>query len=192
VGVDILPASAYNLQGSAYSDMKCSELSADRQAFSATNSGEIDMSGWSGIMIVTAGLLSLLWSAVFVPTFASAQKESPGECPSSPNCVSSRSADPQHAIDPLHYDMPADQAFECLKRILGGMKRSRIVSEGEEMLRVEFRTLLGFVDDAEFQLDRSNGVIHMRSAARVGYWDLGVNRRRLEEIRTRFSEFCVR
>ena len=150
------------------------------------------MSGWSGIMIVGAGLLSLLWSAVFVPTSRSAEKESPGECPSSPNCVSSRSADPRHAIDPLHYDIPADQALECLKQILVSMKRTRIVSEGYEMLRVEFRSLLGFADDGKFHLDGSNGVIHMRSASRVGYWDLGVNRRRLEEIRARFTKLCVR
>ena len=150
------------------------------------------MSGWSGIVVVAAGLLSLHWSVVILPAFASAENKSPGECPSSPNCVSSRSADPHQAIDPLHCDIPADQAFECLKRILGSMKRTRIVSEGDEMLRVEFRTLLGFADDGEFHLDGSNGVIHMRSASRVGYWDLGVNRRRLEEIRARFTQLCVR
>jgi uncharacterized protein (DUF1499 family) len=150
------------------------------------------MSGWCEIVVVAAGLLSLLWSEVVVPTSLSAEKESPGDCPSSPNCVSSRSTDPHQAIDPLHYDIPADQALECLKQILVSMKRTRIVSEDKEILRVEFRSILGFVDDGEFHLDRSDGVIHMRSASRVGYWDLGVNRRRLEEIRARFTKLCVR
>jgi len=48
---------------------------------------------------------------------------------------------------------------------------------------VEFRTTLGFVDDGLFVLDVANRVIHVRSAARLGYWDMGKNRRRMEEIR---------
>jgi uncharacterized protein (DUF1499 family) len=52
---------------------------------------------------------------------------------------------------------------------------------------VEFRTSLGFVDDVEFYVDGSQKVIHLRSASRVGYWDLGVNRKRMESIRTEFE-----
>lgn len=42
------------------------------------------------------------------------------------------------------------------------------------------------MDDTEFQLDPS-GVIHVRSAARLGYSDLGVNRRRVEAIRAKLA-----
>jgi uncharacterized protein (DUF1499 family) len=48
---------------------------------------------------------------------------------------------------------------------------------------VEFRTRLGFVDDGEFALERQARVIHVRSASRVGYSDLGKNRGRVEELR---------
>jgi uncharacterized protein (DUF1499 family) len=43
------------------------------------------------------------------------------------------------------------------------------------------------VDDVEFLLGDGTRTIHVRSVSRVGYSDFGVNRRRVEEIRTRFD-----
>ena len=40
----------------------------------------------------------------------------------------------------------------------------------------------------EFYLDRNGGVIHVRSAARTGKGDLGVNRKRVEAIRAEFDK----
>jgi len=45
--------------------------------------------------------------------------------------------------------------------------------------------VLGFVDDVEFYCDGL--VIQVRSASRLGYSDLGVNRKRVEEIRRAFA-----
>jgi uncharacterized protein (DUF1499 family) len=54
-------------------------------------------------------------------------------------------------------------------------------------LHAEFRSaLFGFVDDVEFRMDETAGRIDVRSASRTGYFDFGVNRRRVEEIRARF------
>ena len=39
-----------------------------------------------------------------------------------------------------------------------------------------------FVDDVEFYFDTAKKHVHMRSASRIDYSDLGVNRRRIEEI----------
>jgi len=64
-----------------------------------------------------------------------------------------------------------------------------IIAASSDYLRAEFTSrLLGFVDDAEFHLPHCEPVIHMRSASRLGYSDLGANRRRLEEVRRRFPE----
>ena len=46
--------------------------------------------------------------------------------------------------------------------------------------------IFGFVDDVEFYLNEP-GVIHFRSASRIGYSDLGVNRERMETIRNTFQ-----
>ena len=37
--------------------------------------------------------------------------------------------------------------------------------------------------DVDVRFDEDEGVAHIRSASRVGYGDLGVNRRRVERIR---------
>jgi uncharacterized protein (DUF1499 family) len=108
-------------------------------------------------------------------------------CPSSPNCVSSQSDEEKHKIDPIRFTSTPAEAMDKLKKVVQGMERTKVVRETQDYLHVEFRTLLGFVDDVEFYLDGSQKVIHLRSASRVGYWDLGVNRKRMESIRTEFG-----
>ena len=64
------------------------------------------------------------------------------------------------------------------------MKRATVIKESPHYLHVEFSSLLfRFVDDVEFFLDDMEKLIHIRSASRVGYSDLGVNRRRVDKIR---------
>jgi uncharacterized protein (DUF1499 family) len=136
------------------------------------------------------GLLILLFLSVDGFTGNEGQRKNVQDCPSSPNCVSSLSKDSRHIIDPLQFKDSPDEVFECLKQIVKGKKRSTIITEEGHYLDAEFRTLLGFVDDVEFSLDPENRVIHMRSASRVGYWDLGVNKRRLEGIKSKYSTIC--
>jgi len=107
-------------------------------------------------------------------------------CPSSPNCVSSLATD-NHFIEPLRFSGEPAAAFARLRDILGRRSDTRIVAADGAKLQVEFRTFLGFVDDGLFVLDIPNSVIQLRSAARTGYWDLGKNRRRMEEIRLLFQ-----
>jgi uncharacterized protein (DUF1499 family) len=67
------------------------------------------------------------------------------------------------------------------------MPRTTIVTLEEDYIRAEFKSrIFGFVDDVEFWFDDEQKVIHFRSASRVGYSDLGANRKRMEKIRERF------
>jgi uncharacterized protein (DUF1499 family) len=109
-------------------------------------------------------------------------------CPSSPNCVSSQSDDQRQKIDPIRFSSASAEAMAKLKKIVLGMERTTLVRESPHYFHVEFRTFLGFVDDVEFNADETRKVIHLRSASRVGYWDLGVNRRRMEAIRAEFGK----
>lgn len=107
-------------------------------------------------------------------------------CSSSPNCVSTlaSSNDERHAIEPYRYRKPRAEAKEVLKAAVAGLPRTKLVEEDESYLHYEFTSrLLRFVDDVEFMLDDDSKTIHFRSASRVGYGDLGVNRNRMEEIR---------
>jgi uncharacterized protein (DUF1499 family) len=109
-------------------------------------------------------------------------------CPNSPNCVNSQTpgSDKQHSIAPLAYRSNPEQAMMRLKSVVQGMERTKIVTDQKDYLHVEFTTaLMGFVDDVEFYLDPKSGVIHVRSASRLGQSDMGVNRKRVEEIRAK-------
>jgi uncharacterized protein (DUF1499 family) len=110
-------------------------------------------------------------------------------CPGSPNCVSSQDRDQKHAIEPLPYKGSPEEARTRLLGIIGGMKRAKVVTAQERYLHVEFASaIFRFVDDAEFFIDDTQKVIHLRSAARLGYSDFGVNRKRMETIRQMFNK----
>jgi uncharacterized protein (DUF1499 family) len=105
-------------------------------------------------------------------------------CPASPNCVSSQSSDQVHGIGPLRYTGTSTAAMGQLKVIIIGMKRSRIITDTGSYIHAEFTSaLFRFVDDVEFFADERASVIHVRSASRIGSSDLGVNRKRVEDIR---------
>jgi uncharacterized protein (DUF1499 family) len=109
-------------------------------------------------------------------------------CPDRNNCVSTYSQRPQQAMVPIPLDRSADEALRELESVLRSLPRSRIVTVDREYLQAEFRSLVfGFVDDVEFLIDESQGQIHFRSASRIGASDLGVNRRRMQEIRRRYG-----
>jgi uncharacterized protein (DUF1499 family) len=108
--------------------------------------------------------------------------------PLTPNAVSSRAADPRHRVEPLRYAGDSAVAFRRLRDLVATWPGAQIVSELPGYLHAEFATpWLRFVDDVEFLLDADDGVIHVRSASRIGYSDLGTNRARVEAIRRRFS-----
>ena len=106
-------------------------------------------------------------------------------CRRTPNCVSSQAdpADTEHYIAPIPF---RGDAIAAVRTALAAMPRATIVSEKQNYLYAEFRSkLLGFVDDVEFFFDGS--AIQVRSAARLGRRDFGVNRNRIERLRARLS-----
>lgn len=103
--------------------------------------------------------------------------------PNTPNCVHSQSDNPQYKIQPL----PMVSISE-LKKVIENMETTTIIEETDNYLYAEFQTsLMGYVDDVEFYLDKNQNVTHVRSASRLGKSDLGLNRKRVEEIRTKLN-----
>ncbi|MDA0282031.1 MAG: DUF1499 domain-containing protein [Planctomycetota bacterium] len=109
-------------------------------------------------------------------------------CPDSPNCVCSEFPEASHAIAPLSVFGDPIAAWARLIDIVTAQARTTIVSREENYLQVRVRTsVLRFEDVVEFRMDSTAGLIHVRSASEIGHWDLGVNRRRIETIRKRYS-----
>jgi uncharacterized protein (DUF1499 family) len=133
-----------------------------------------------------AGLIILLMST---PAPAQETITQLPTCPDTPNCVSSQTSDTAHFIAPIAFTGSAAGALQRLKSVLAAEPRTTIKAEQGAYLHAEVRSLVfRFVDDIEFLLDTEQHIIHVRSASRSGYSDLGVNRRRVERIRKAFTE----
>jgi len=101
------------------------------------------------------------------------------------NAVSSQATTDTHRIDPLRIRGEPKAAFARLRERVGQTPGVRIVEANDTYLRAECETrVLRFVDDLELLLDAPAGVVHVRSASRLGRKDFGVNRARIESLRT--------
>ena len=106
------------------------------------------------------------------------------DCPASPNCVSTQAADADHRMEPIPFAGSPDETMQRIEAVIAEMTQTKIVTTEGNYLHAEFRSaLFRFVDDVEFLIDPESQLVHFRSASRVGHSDLGVNRRRMEEIR---------
>ncbi|MBP1684421.1 MAG: hypothetical protein H6Q33_564 [Deltaproteobacteria bacterium] len=106
--------------------------------------------------------------------------------------MSSDDTDAAHRIAPLALAVTAPQAWQAARATVAALPRTRIITETSEYLHAECSSaLFGFVDDLELHLRSAQGIIAVRSASRIGYGDLGVNRRRVERIRSLLAQSAV-
>ena len=109
-------------------------------------------------------------------------------CPNSPNCVSSLSGSEDRRVAPLEVSDNRETSMERLQSVLDTLARVEYDVVGQSRIQARFKSLmLRFTDDVTFYV-RENGVVEVRSASRVGYWDLGANRRRVESLREQLAE----
>jgi len=136
--------------------------------------------GFLGLIgLIVAGGFFLGWQSQTLPVTGLVAGQMRA-CPDTPNCVSSQAdaGDESHAVSPIS---GADwQAFRQAIVATGG----RVVQDDGRYLHATFTSkVFRFVDDVEALRDDAEGVIHIRSASRVGHSDLGANRKRVEAIR---------
>ena len=142
-------------------------------------------------MVIIAGGVATM----FVLSLTSSAPEDLGirdgrlaKCPNSPICVSTQAEDRDHWIAPLTVQKSSENAVDVLEGIVLRLPRTKIIEKSPNYLRAEFRSaFFQFVDDVEFYVESESGRIHFRSASRVGRSDLGVNRARMEKIRSLFQ-----
>jgi uncharacterized protein (DUF1499 family) len=109
-------------------------------------------------------------------------------CPDRPNCVSSKATRPAQKVAPFAFSGPPEAAQMKLMRIIEQDRSATVVDARQGWIAAEFRSrFAGFIDDVRFEVDASASVFHVQSASRSGYWDLGVNRRRVEALRAKFD-----
>lgn len=101
------------------------------------------------------------------------------KCPDKPNCVVSfYSEDSEHYIAPMDTDLSISE----IKKILMDKLGLTLKSEQENYLYFTYTSdFFEFVDDIEML--KINNKLYFRSASRVGYSDLGANKKRVIKIK---------
>lgn len=141
----------------------------------------------AGVMLTMNPLAQAGWFSGKPPEGLGVRDGRLKPCPETPNCVNSQDQG-SAALPPIAYRGSANLAWQRLATIIEAMPRTTVTHKSSHYLRAEAASrLLGFLDDVEFLLDENASVIHVRSASRLGYSDLGVNRRRIEQVRTLFA-----
>lgn len=142
----------------------------------------------AGALFLVALMFSRLINARTQPVAGGVAAGRLSACPDRPNCVGSQDPDPDHAVAPLACRRPPAEVLPDLAAWLARQPRVIVVRQTPEYVHATFRTRVwGFLDDVEFLADPGSGVIQVRSASRVGYSDLGANRRRIETLRSELS-----
>ncbi len=115
-------------------------------------------------------------------------------CPDKPNCVNTEFPEDQsHYVAPL---LITDGDWSSLQVLL----RKAIRQDGGQVkqtlalyISAEYASeWFGFVDDLELRFDPEKQLLHIRSASRVGYSDLNVNRERAERLKGIIERLLVK
>ncbi|MEN9456600.1 MAG: hypothetical protein RL210_2119 [Pseudomonadota bacterium] len=134
-----------------------------------------------------SGLLAICAALLLSACAGTAPTQRFADCPSSPNCLSSKASDAGHQTQPFTLRKAED--WPCLVKSAEAMGNNRIAVNEPQYVRLEYVSkLMGFVDDLELQQEAS--LAHVRSASRVGYSDWGVNRQRVEQLQRSFNANC--
>jgi uncharacterized protein (DUF1499 family) len=141
--------------------------------------------GIAALGLAGVGALFVAARTVGVPEGLGVRNGRLAPCPDSPNCVSTQvsMADQQHHMEPISYDGPAASVVTHIAELIASEPRAELIASEGPYLHAVFRSAtMSFPDDVEFYVDEAAGLIHFRSAARLGKGDMGVNRQRMERL----------
>jgi len=143
-------------------------------------------------VLFSLGALALLGLVVYI-TLAIMSQKAPdtlglkggklAPCPESPNCVCSEQVQPsdkEHFIQAIQADKALWAKFKAIIQEQG----AEIITDDDNYVHATFSTpVFHYVDDVELRFDEAEGLIHIRSASRMGRSDFGVNRKRAEKLK---------
>jgi uncharacterized protein (DUF1499 family) len=105
-------------------------------------------------------------------------------CPESPNCVSTQTQQKSKQMDPIPFVLDPKEVLKIIKSVAENLPNTHLEKESLSYLHYTFKSrIFRFTDDVEFLIDAGQKLIHFRSASRTGYSDMGVNKKRMTEIK---------
>jgi uncharacterized protein (DUF1499 family) len=140
----------------------------------------------AGVMVlgvVSTAVLAIAARRVGAPATLGVRDGQLSACPPTPNCVSTQAVQSFQFLPPLLWSGSAEQALAGIQAIIALEPRAEIVVTQDNYLHAVFRSpTMAYPDDVEFYVDEAAGLIHFRSAARLGSGDAGVNRQRMQRL----------
>ncbi len=107
-------------------------------------------------------------------------------CPSRPICVSTQAArdDTDHFIRAIKIgQLPSERVLNVVADIAISSRRMLISGRAHNLLQVRVRSrVLRLRSDVTFTCDEEAGLLHFRSASRLGFFDFHSNRKRMEDL----------
>lgn len=145
------------------------------------------------LVIVVIGMGAMFMFGRARPDNLGVNQGSLAPCPPSPNCVSTQAEREQQRIEPLAFATDDLQKLTSTAgEMAAAMPRWEFVTRDPDYWHIECTSLIcRYIDDLEIWFDQENQLIHARSASRVGYSDMGVNRKRVEAFFDRLVELGV-
>lgn len=106
------------------------------------------------------------------------------EIPESPNAVSTQTSQTDKLVEPIAFIGTLEESKEAFKKALTEYSGIKIIEETDFYLyAVATTSLMRYKDDIELYFDQDSQLIHYRSASRVGYSDMGLNKTRYEALK---------
>lgn len=147
-------------------------------------------------LVILLVLILVVMIMFFFRGKASKKGKAPGlvngkltKCSRKPNAVCSEFiSDASHYIEPI--DVSKVNMGQHFNKVIQAIEANggEIVTKDDQYVAATFTSsIFKFVDDVEARLDKDEGVIHLRSASREGYSDLGVNAKRIATIKASYA-----
>ena len=139
--------------------------------------------------LLSASLLAVLGGCAAAPKHVtqSASSQTFTPCSIAPHCVSSQADHGIHYVAPFSYTGSAQHARAALLQTLRSSGSASVEEADNGIVHATFRSTVGFVDDVTFAIKPEQNIIDVKSSSRIGFYDLGVNGRRVERLRARFE-----
>jgi uncharacterized protein (DUF1499 family) len=106
------------------------------------------------------------------------------QMPNKPNAVSSQTDEEDKKVEALEFIVNLEDSKEKLLKSIQNYGNAKIIKNEKNYVYAIFTTgKMKYHDDVEFYFDESAKLIHFRSASRIGYSDMGLNRERYNKLR---------
>lgn len=106
------------------------------------------------------------------------------QMPNKPNAVSSQTEEKDKKVEALEFKGNLKDSKDQVVKAIENYGNAKIIKNESNYMYVVFTTgIMKYHDDVEFYFDELKKLIHIRSASRIGYSDMGLNRERYNKLK---------